>query len=46
VLLVTLILLVFSVGYTAMARHISNAGSFYAFTSRGLGAWPAAPQPT
>ena len=37
VLLVTLILLVFSVGYTAMARHISNAGSFYAFTSRGLG---------
>ena len=37
VVLVTLILLVFSVGYTAMARHISNAGSFYAFTSRGLG---------
>lgn len=31
------ILLVFSVGYTAMARHISNAGSFYAFTARGLG---------
>lgn len=37
VVLVTLILLLFSVGYTAMARHISNAGSFYAFTSRGLG---------
>jgi amino acid transporter len=37
VVLVTLILLVFSVGYTAMARHISNAGSFFAFTSRGLG---------
>jgi len=37
VVLVTLILLVFSVGYTAMARHISNAGSFYAFTARGLG---------
>ena len=37
VVIVTLILLLFSVGYTAMARHISNAGSFYAFTSRGLG---------
>ncbi|MGH6931265.1 MAG: hypothetical protein ACREEE_02400 [Dongiaceae bacterium] len=37
VVLVTVILLVFSVGYTAMARHIANAGSFYAFTARGLG---------
>ena len=37
VVIVTLILLVFAVGYTAMARHISNAGSFYAFTARGLG---------
>jgi amino acid transporter len=37
VVLVTLILLVFSVGYTAMARHVANAGSFYAFTARGLG---------
>jgi len=37
VVLTTLILLIFSVGYTAMARHISNAGSFYAFTARGLG---------
>lgn len=37
VLVVMAILLVFSVGYTAMARHISNAGSFYAFTARGLG---------
>lgn len=36
-LVVMAILLVFSVGYTAMARHISNAGSFYAFTARGLG---------
>jgi len=35
--LVMLILLLFSVGYTAMARHITNAGSFYAFTTRGLG---------
>jgi amino acid transporter len=37
VVLTTLILLIFSVGYTAMARHIANAGSFYAFTARGLG---------
>ncbi len=37
VLVVMAILLIFSVGYTAMARHISNAGSFYAFTARGLG---------
>ena len=37
VVLTTLILLIFSVGYTTMARHISNAGSFYAFTARGLG---------
>jgi amino acid transporter len=37
VVIVTLILLLFSVGYTAMARHIANAGSFYAFTARGLG---------
>jgi amino acid transporter len=37
VLAVTAILLIFSVGYTTMARYISNAGSFYAFTGRGLG---------
>ncbi|HVI89277.1 MAG TPA: APC family permease [Dongiaceae bacterium] len=36
-LIVMAILLIFSVGYTTMARHISNAGSFYAFTARGLG---------
>jgi amino acid transporter len=36
-LIVMAILLVFSIGYTAMARHVSNAGSFYAFTARGLG---------
>src|SRR5262249_54514794 len=35
--LVLAALLVFWVGYTAMSRHVSNAGSFYAFTSRGLG---------
>ncbi|EON13846.1 APC family permease [Pandoraea sp. SD6-2] len=31
------ILLVFSAGYTAMARHVTNAGGFYAFSCRGLG---------
>ena len=36
-LLVTLILLLFSVGYVAMARHIRNAGAFYAYTAQGLG---------
>jgi amino acid transporter len=36
-LLVTLILILFSVGYVAMARHIRNAGAFYAYTAQGLG---------
>lgn len=36
-ILITLLMLVFAVGYMAMARHINNAGAFYAFTSRGLG---------
>ncbi len=35
--IVTAILLIFSVGYVAMARDISNAGAFYAFTAQGLG---------
>lgn len=35
--IVTLILLAFSVGYVAMARHLKNAGAFYAFTATGLG---------
>lgn len=35
--LVTAILLLFAVGYVAMARHIRNAGAFYAYTARGLG---------
>lgn len=36
-LLVTAILLLFSVGYVAMARHIRNAGAFYSYTAQGLG---------
>lgn len=35
--IVTIILLAFAVGYVAMARRISNAGAFYAFTAQGLG---------
>ena len=35
--IVTAILLLFSVGYVAMARHLTNAGAFYAFTAQGLG---------
>lgn len=31
------ILLLFAIGYTAMARHVTNAGGFYAFAARGLG---------
>lgn len=34
---VALVLAIFSVGYVAMARHISNAGAFYAYVSRGFG---------
>ncbi|WP_380281483.1 APC family permease [Kitasatospora purpeofusca] len=33
----TLVLTVFSVGYVAMARHITAAGAFYGYISHGLG---------
>jgi len=36
-LVVVAVLLAFSVGYTAMASHVRNAGAFYAFTAQGLG---------
>lgn len=36
-LIATVILLIFAVGYCAMARHVSNAGGFYAMIARGLG---------
>jgi len=32
-----LILLVFSVGYAAMSRHVVNAGAFYAYLAQGIG---------
>jgi len=36
-LLTMFAILLFSVGYTAMARQIHNSGAFYAFTTQGLG---------
>ena len=34
--IVSLILLIFAVGYTAMARHHTSTGAFYSFVARGL----------
>jgi len=34
---VSVLLLVFSVGYTAMARHHTSTGAFYSYVTRGLG---------
>ncbi|HEY0532819.1 MAG TPA: APC family permease, partial [Actinoplanes sp.] len=34
---VALVLAIFAVGYVAMARHIANAGAFYAYISQGIG---------
>ncbi|WP_103340778.1 APC family permease [Amycolatopsis sp. CA-126428] len=34
---VALVLLLFSVGYTAMSRQVVNAGGFYVFVAQGLG---------
>jgi amino acid transporter len=36
-LAVAVVLAIFSVGYVAMARHIANAGAFYAYIARGIG---------
>lgn len=36
-LLVGLLYLIFSAGFTAMARHVSSAGGFYTYISKGLG---------
>src|SRR4051794_19608175 len=32
------VLLLFSVGYAAMSRHVVDAGAFYAYVTKGLGA--------
>jgi amino acid transporter len=31
------VLALFCVGYVSMARHVTNAGAFYAYISRGIG---------
>lgn len=36
-LVVAVVLALFSVGYVAMARHISHAGAFYTYITHGLG---------
>jgi amino acid transporter len=36
-LVATIVLTLFSVGFVAMARHITTAGAFYGFISHGLG---------
>ena len=35
-----LVLLLFSVGYAAMSRHVTDAGAFYSYAARGLGPRP------
>jgi amino acid transporter len=41
--IIAAMLLVFTVGYAAMSRHVTNAGAFYTYVSRGLGqAWGVA----
>ena len=37
ILAVAAILMVYAVGYLAMARHIPNAGAFYAYVAHGIG---------
>ena len=36
-IVIAVILAIFSTGYVAMARNITNSGAFYAFISQGLG---------
>ncbi|MFJ6418991.1 APC family permease [Paeniglutamicibacter sp. NPDC091659] len=36
-LVATVVLTIFSFGFTALAKHITSAGAFYTFVSRGLG---------
>jgi amino acid transporter len=35
--LLAVVLVLFSVGYAEMSRHVHNAGAFYAYIARGLG---------
>ncbi|HEY2715842.1 MAG TPA: APC family permease [Solirubrobacterales bacterium] len=41
-LLAAITLLLFASGYAAMSRHVTNAGAFAAYVSRGLGREPGA----
>ena len=36
-LFATIVLVIFSVGYVAMARKVTTAGGFYSYISHGLG---------
>ena len=36
-LFMTIVMLMFAVGYVTMSRHVTNAGAFYAYAARGLG---------
>lgn len=36
-LIATVIMFLFTVGFVAMSKHITNAGAFYAFIQKGLG---------
>ncbi|QHB99172.1 amino acid permease [Epidermidibacterium keratini] len=36
-IIATAVLLLFAVGFTAMSRHIKDAGAFYTYIARGLG---------
>ncbi|MFZ2501195.1 MAG: APC family permease [Nocardioides sp.] len=38
-LVVTLLMLIFAVGYVAMARHHTSAGAFYSYISRAMGGY-------
>ncbi len=36
-IVIALLLALFSVGYVAMSRHVTNAGAFYTYVTHGLG---------
>ncbi|MDC0609773.1 APC family permease [Vibrio sp.] len=36
-ILAGLVYLIFSIGFTAMSKHVGSAGAFYAFVAKGLG---------
>lgn len=38
-LLVTILMLIFAVGYVAMARHHTSAGAFYSYVARAMGGY-------